>query len=139
MCRILGLQVVVVTWLLGVLVESMASSAAAETLANAAYRLEATPAEGGVHVVLFDKTMNLHVADGPYLYRAERQQGATKQKAAGLTNARITVAGDTLTIRGELAGLEIEHTFTLPADRPILEERIVLHNKSGRVDRFDRF
>ena len=110
-----------------------ASSAAAETLANAAYRLEATPANGNVHVVLFDKTMNLPVADGPYLYRAERQRGATKQKAAGLTDAKIAVAGDKLTIRGELAGLELEHTFTLPADRPIMEERIVLHNKTGEL------
>ena len=41
------------------------------------------------------------------------------------------MAGDNLTICGELAGLDLEHTFTLPADRPILEERIVLHNKTG--------
>ena len=100
---------------------------------NAAYRLEATAADESVNVSLLDKTMNLRIADGPCLYRAERQQGATKQKAAGLTNAKIAVAGDTLTIHGELAGLEVEHTFTLPADRPILEERILLHNKTGEL------
>ena len=117
----------------------MSSSAAAETLANAAYRLEATPTKGGIHVVLFDKTMNVPLADGPYLYRAERQQGAIKQKATRLTNAKITVAGDKLTIRGELAGLDVEHTFTLPADRPIMEEQILLHNKTRRIDCLDRF
>jgi hypothetical protein len=112
-------------------VASLASSAAAETLSNGAYRLEVTAASGGVHVVLLDKAMNLRVADGPYLYHAERQQGSTKQKAAGLTDAKIAVAGDKLTIRGELAGLDLEHTFTLPVDRQILEERIVLHNQTG--------
>jgi hypothetical protein len=133
MCRVLSLQIIVVAWLSGILVESLTSSAQAETLANAAYRLQATPAKGGVHVLLFDKTMNLPLADGPYVYSAQRQTGTTKQKASRLTEATIGVAGDTLVIRGWLAGLDVEHTFTLPADRPIMEEHIVLHNKSGEL------
>jgi hypothetical protein len=132
MCRNLGPRNVI-AWLLGMAIVLTASSAAAETLANAAYRLEVTPANGSINVTLFDKTMNLPIADGPYLYRAKRQRGATKQQAAGLTNAKIAAVGDKLTIRGELAGLELEHTFTLPGDRPIVEEQIVLHNKTGEL------
>ena len=82
--------------------------------------------------MLFDKVMNLRVADGPYLYRAQRH-GTPKQKSGVITDAKINIAGNKLTIRGWLAGIEIEHTFTLPADRPILEERIVLHNKTGEL------
>lgn len=122
----------VVACLSGVALASLACSAAAETLSNAAYRLEVTPTNGGVHVVLFDKVMNLRVADGPYLYRAQRH-GTPKQKSGVITDAKINIAGNKLTIRGWLAGIEIEHTFTLPADRPILEERIVLHNKTGEL------
>ena len=73
----------------------------------------------------------MRLADSPYLYRAGANEGEIQQTATTLTNARITVAGDKLTIRGELAGLDLEHTFTLPADRPIMEERILLRNKSG--------
>ena len=121
----------IVASLLAVAVASLACSAAAETLSNAAYRLEVTPANGTVNVTLFDKSMNLCVADGPYFYRVERRQEASTQKATALTDVKIAVAGDKLTIRGQLAGLELEQTYTLPADRPILEERLLLHNKTA--------
>jgi hypothetical protein len=102
-------------------------------LSNAAYRLEVTQASDGLHAVLADKTLNLRLADGPYLYRAERRQGETEENFTQLENAKISVDGDKLIIRGELAGLKVEHTLTLPADRPIMEERIVLRNDGDKL------
>jgi hypothetical protein len=108
------------------------SPLSAETLSNAAYRVEATAGADGVRVVLFDEAMNLRLADGPYLYRAERRQDGIADDFSRLENANIAVEGDNLVIRGELAGLKVEHTLTLPADRPIMEERIVLQNDGGK-------
>ena len=49
----------------------------------------------------------------------------------GLEGVSASVDGNRLAIRGKLAGLDIEHVFELPADRPIMEERIVLHNTTN--------
>jgi hypothetical protein len=121
------------------LAPSVGSRAAAATVENAGYRLDVTETGGGVNAALFDKTLNLPVAEGPYVYRAGlqrfgmkveggREVRGTAEELARLTVTKITVDGDKLTIRGELAGLDLEHTLTLPADRPIMEERIVLQN-----------
>ena len=48
-----------------------------------------------------------------------------------MEGASVDVSGSRLTIRGKLAGLDVEHTFDLPADRPIMEERFVVCNNSG--------
>ena len=94
---------------------------------NAAYRLEATATGtgSGVNVMLFDKRLNLLVADGPYVYHAGlqrfgakedsgRQVPGTAEELLTLTAAKIAVAGDKLTIRGELAGLECRAQLTCP-------------------------
>ena len=62
--------------------------------------------------------LGLHLADGPYFYYAERQDGEKTATFRGLTAATVNVDGSRLTIRGKLAGLDMEHTFDVPADRP---------------------
>jgi len=97
-------------------------------LANQAYRLIVQCAKDEIVVSLDDLQMGFRVAQGPYLYRAA--QRGEKQSAAcgGLRGATVTVAGSRLTIRGKLAGLDVEHIFDLPPNRPILEERVVVRN-----------
>jgi hypothetical protein len=123
------------------LAQSAVSRAGAESVENEAYKLEANVTGDGVHVVLFDKALNLQLADGPYLYRAARQeygmseeagrkQFGTREDSFRLTNPSVAVDGNALIIRGEIAGLQLEHTLKLPADRPLMEEQIVLRNAS---------
>ncbi len=94
---------------------------------NGAYRLAATVVEGGaVQVTLDDRALPFRVAEGPYLYRAQRTNDPLEER--GLRAARLAIESNRLTIQGQLAGLEVEHTFTLPGNRPIMEERIRLRN-----------
>ena len=79
MCRTLSLPRIVVS-MLGVAIAATASAATAETLSNAAYRLEVTAASEGIHMVLFDIAMNLRVADGPYLYRGNANKDQPSRK-----------------------------------------------------------
>jgi hypothetical protein len=114
-------------------VASSAIFAADAALENQAYRLEITLAGGQVHARLLDKISNAAVADGPYLYRAEREEHSIAKKYPALENARAAVEGDKIVIRGELAGLELEHTFCLPVDRPIMEEYLTVKNAQPAV------
>jgi hypothetical protein len=111
----------------------VSSLATAETVENAAYRLEITLAGDDVRAVLFDKTLNLTLANGPYLYRAERQRDGIIESSSGLAKASIVVTDGKLTVHGELAGAEIEHTLTLPTDRSIMEEQIVVRNHTNAL------
>ena len=79
---------------------SAISPAAAETLGNAAYRLEVTNSYGGIHAQLFDKTLNLPLADGPYLYSAEYCKGGEMKTVFRLKDSNVSVQGDKLIIRG---------------------------------------
>ena len=44
----------------------------------------------------------------------------------------MTVNGQNLTIRGKMAGLKIRQNFFLPADKPFMEENIVIHNPGNQ-------
>ena len=98
-------------------------------LSNAAYRLTVECIDNDIWIGLDDKQMGLCVAEGPYFYRAQRVDG---EPCRGLRSVRLQQAGDRLTIRGVIAGVEIEHVFSLPADRPVMEERILVHNRTGK-------
>lgn len=100
-------------------------------LANAGYRLVVETAADQVTISLDDKRMGLRVADGAYVYRAQRRNDAAICPA--LTDVTVTTDGARLTIRGKLAGLDVEHRFELPTDRPIMEERIAIHNRTDAV------
>jgi len=74
-----------------------------------------------------DLLLGIKVADGPCIYRTMRECVKSKQT---LQSPILSTTADTLNIQGKLAGLDLEHTFHLPADRPIMEERITLQNNS---------
>jgi hypothetical protein len=102
-----------------------------QVLANEAYRLAVQCTKAEVLVRLEDRQMGLCLAQGAYLYRAERRGGKSSTAYCSLRDASAAVVGHRLTIRGKLAGLDLEHSFDLPAERPIMDERIVIHNGSG--------
>lgn len=104
-----------------------------EELSNQAYGLVVTSPKdvgGVVGVSLDDRLLGLRVAEGPYLYRAERQSGQGTRVYHQLGRSSLSVKGAPLTIRGDLAGLTLEHTFVLPPGKAIMEERIVLRNQT---------
>lgn len=100
-------------------------------LANSAYRLVVEIAADGVKVGLDDKRLGLRVADGPYRYFARRSDA--DEGEVGLHDASVVSEGTRLTIHGRLAGLDAEHAFDLPTDRPIMEERISVRNSGNSV------
>jgi NedA-like, galactose-binding domain len=93
---------------------------------NTAYLLTASVVNGAIHVTLDDRLLGLRVAYGPYVYRATPANARAEHET--LRDGQVSVKGDHLTVRGRLAGLDLEQTFTLPPDRPIMEERIRLRN-----------
>jgi hypothetical protein len=106
---------------------------ASHSLENAGYRLTIGLADGQVTALLEDKLAGFRPADGPCLYRAEQLSGNVGLVHPRLEHPSITVNDDTLTIRGELAGLRLEQIFVLPRTRPIMEERIVLRNLTNSL------
>ncbi len=114
-------------------------AAAAAVKENQAFRLEISLSGGQVQARLSDKIFNAVVAAGPYVYRAERKENSAAKKYSALENARAALEGDKLVIRGELAGLELEHTFWLPADRPVMEEYLTVKNAGAAVAALTNF
>jgi hypothetical protein len=97
-------------------------------LANDAYHLTVRPEGKEIHLSLRDQAMGCDVAAGPYIYRVVRPGEEGSVVSEWLAEPTIMVAGDTLTITGKIAGLELTQTFRLPAHKPYLEEEISLHN-----------
>jgi hypothetical protein len=118
-------------WMLVVVMAGPGSTVApcaAEELSNAAYRLVVERENDEVKISLDDRQMGFRLAEGPYGYRAERREAERVATYRGLRGVSVMVVGSRLTIRGRLAGLDIEHVFSLPADRPIMEEQISVRN-----------
>jgi len=97
-------------------------------VANETYSLEVGVHEGRVSVRLHDHLMDVDLSDGAYVYRASCPVDEGTMVYEGLCEARIEGDGQTLCIMGRLGGLEVAHTFALPAARPWLEERLGLRN-----------
>ena len=108
------------------LVLGSAGMALAEQLENAAFRLSVSRDDGGVAVHLEDIAAGGEMADGQYFYRAVRE--AEQDKAHGARRCNRGGRRREIVIRGRLTGLEVEHVLSLPSNRPILEEHLVLHN-----------
>ena len=108
-----------------------AGTCTAAELSNSAYHLVVNCTNDQVNVTLDDLRMDFRLAEGPYYYRAVRQNDKQTAACRGLEGASVEASGSRLTIRGKLAGVDVEHTFDLPADRPIMEERFVVRNSSG--------
>ncbi|MEW6746424.1 MAG: hypothetical protein AB1486_27090 [Planctomycetota bacterium] len=100
---------------------------------NVAYRLELRCAESTVTARLTDKATGLVVAEGLIVYRAtggpEASTGLEGAAAERVENRLV----HSLVLGGKLARLDVEHTFALPLDKPIMEERIVITNRTGSV------
>jgi len=99
-------------------------------LGNRAYHLTLTPDASGVHARLEDLRAGFLCADAPYLWRAARRVGEDSVASTRLRDAKVAKDGDALRVTGRLAGLALEQTFRLPADRPIMEEHLVLRNRT---------
>ncbi len=99
-------------------------------VANAAFSLRISVNNPEIHVVLNERQIPMRLSEGNYVYRA--QVKGSRDTAFALLDPSVTVSGQNLTIRGKLAGLEIEHHFYLPPDKPILEEHIILHNPGNK-------
>ncbi len=137
MALTLGLSLVAV----GLSVAAQPTTPAPRTaeLANRYWQLRVTVTEGQVRVRFQDKLQHLCLAEGPYLYRAERGNGQAVETFRGLQGAQVTATANKLVIRGQLAGLELEHCFELLRNRPVLEERVVLRNRTDRLISAGRF
>ena len=103
----------------------------ARTLTNAVFQLTLEPGRDEVRARLTVLPSRLRVADGACFYSADRIQSAGRTPYRGLQNAALLRGTRSLTIRGRLAGLDVDHTFVISAARPILEERVRLHNPSS--------
>jgi len=115
-----------------------ARPALGETLTNTAYRLEVTNGPSGLTLALRDQRMGMAVADG-LIYRAQRTVAEGALLSRELKSCSVAVTGDELTIRGKLAGLDLEQRFTLPAGKPCLEEQITLVNGTSEAIRLEEF
>ncbi len=111
--------------------------AATYEVANDAYRLTARRDGRQIHIRLHDRSAGFDFADAPYLYRAVRPTPTGARVHESLEAPSLSVAGDTLTIAGELAGLEIRHRLTASTERPVLEERVTLHNPGSTAITLD--
>jgi len=102
------------------------AAASPALLENAAFRVSAVNSNGGVGVRVEDLAANRELADGPYYYLAVKEDEPGKKYT--LENATLSLETGRIVIRGRLAGLDMEHTLSLPKGRPLLEERIILRN-----------
>lgn len=102
-------------------------------LANDSYHLTVRSALGEIYIRLHDLAMDFDLANGPYIYCASRgsDEGAIVSKR--LMGVTVQVKGQLISITGKLADLDLEHTLRLPHERPIMEERITLHNSTTKV------
>jgi hypothetical protein len=99
-------------------------------LSNSVFQLSVTVNEPEVQVILEERKIPLRMADGNYIYRA--QVTGSRDTIFTLQDPSVTVSGENMTIRGKMAGLEIEQNFYLPADKPYFEEHIMLHNPGNK-------
>jgi hypothetical protein len=114
--------------LLTLTVLSFGHRLAAEVVENQVFRLAVSRTNGGLAVTLDEKLIPLRLSEGNYIYRA--LVAGNDQPFSALQDPVLTADSSTLTIRGKLAGLEVEQTFSFPPGKPWMEERIALRNPS---------
>jgi len=109
-----------------------------EVLSNTVYRLEVESRAEGMTLTLHDQKLGMAVADG-VVYQAQRTVDEGALICRELKAVSVAVKDETLTIRGKLAGLDLEQRFRLPANKDYLEEEITLGNSSDAVIRLEEF
>lgn len=96
---------------------------------NPAYQISIELCAAGLVFTLIDRQMDFQLAHAPYRYQAIRQgQSGESRLCEGLVDASVSEEGDTLRVKGKLAGLNIVHELWLPAGEYFFEERITVHN-----------
>ncbi len=105
-------------------------ASASQVVENSAFRFTAVIEGRQLSVTLDDKVGGFRLANGPYVCRADRLSGNVTQVYPQIEDPSIKAKGDSVVIAGRLAGLDLEHTFALPQDRPVMEERIQLRNST---------
>ncbi|HIJ64674.1 MAG TPA: hypothetical protein HPP77_01880 [Candidatus Hydrogenedentes bacterium] len=100
---------------------------------NQAYCLEVSVEDERVLVRLTDQAMDYAFSQAPYFYRASCAVESGVTIFTKLLGPKLSGRAQCVTVTGQLAGLDIEHSFTLPGDKPILEERIALRNPTTQT------
>lgn len=104
------------------------------SLANSAFRLSAYLDADAVYLQLHDCQADFDLAAAPYCYRAVLRQGSTRIHLRALENPHLELQGESLWIRGTLAGLQLTHHLRLPSGARLpaegdgLMEQISLYN-----------
>ena len=96
-------------------------------VSNNSFLLRVKVIDNEVKVTLEEKQIPKQLSEGNYIYRA--QVSGSKDTVFRLKDPSVTVSGQNLTIHGGIAGIEVEQSYYLPADKPYFEEHIVLNNK----------
>ena len=108
-------------------------------LSNSAYRLAVAVIGEEVRARLDDRLSDCLVADEPCVYLAAADGGEARRRPA--SPHRWSIISKTLRhgcgerrsrSAGSCSGLDVEHRFTLPTDRPVMEERVVLTNNTKK-------
>lgn len=100
-----------------------AGNVKAENIKNDAFKLNVSVVDGGLAAEVTDLVAGRAIADGEYYYRAETAGGTIRLEKASVSKGKGRII-----IRGKLAGLDVEHTLSVPSGRGIMEERIVVRN-----------
>lgn len=99
-------------------------------LKNNAYEITASLQDRQVNLQIQDLAIGFEIADH-YVYRATRMEGNRQVLYPVLENPAVEIRGESLVVRGQLAGLDLEQTLVLAQDRPFLEEFLVLTNSTS--------
>jgi hypothetical protein len=103
------------------------SSSKQYEVSNSVFLLKVTINEPEVHVILEEKQTPMRLSEGNYIYRSK--VSGSQDTIFSLRDPEVRVSGQNLTIRGEMAGLSVEHSFYLPSGKNYFEENITLYNK----------
>jgi hypothetical protein len=106
------------------------TSSVHQVVSNSAFQLSVTVNKPEVHVILEERQIPLRLSEGNFIYRA--QVSGSRDTIFSLQDPNVVVSDQKLTITGKLAGLDIEHSFYMPLDKPFFEEHILLHNTGNK-------
>ena len=103
------------------------------TIENQGFRLIVALSDSAVFATLYDKTSQLTVADGPFVYRCDSAGHENIESLSQLSAPSISIKNEKLMIRGKLGALDLTHTFTLPRGGRTMEENFTFANHTDRL------
>lgn len=102
-------------------------------ISNSAYRLTVSVDDQTPKITLYDLAMGFSWSDAPYVYSLSIPMDDGFRIFRKLESVSLEKEDHAVTVTGILAGLEIKHRFELPADKPVMEEKITLCNLSSKT------